>query len=103
MIDKHAQQQSAALSDLQSELRSLKALITSKLAAPPDAASPVGKGKGKEGEMSSTMAAANALLQPGRRGIPAWQRSASPSAPSSEAEGTTPEGSLAGSGVLEKE
>ncbi|EJT52983.1 hypothetical protein A1Q2_03342 [Trichosporon asahii var. asahii CBS 8904] len=72
MIEKHAASQSAALTELQSELRSLKTLLVARQggntvseAAASGAASPT---------PSATQTAANALLQPrGKASIPAWQ------------------------------
>ena len=64
MIEKHAASQSAALQDLQSELRSLKTLLQSRQGN----GSSNGNGNG-----SSTQSAANALLVPRGKGIPAWQ------------------------------
>ena len=59
MIEKHAQAQTAALADLQSELKSLKTLLVSRHNLPNGS--------------NSVSDAANALLKPKSRGIPAWQ------------------------------
>lgn len=86
MIEKHAASQSAALTELQSELRSLKTLLVARQGAqnPPPAtavdtsgaASPAGPAT-----PSATQNAANALLAPrGKASIPAWQLAPSASA-----------------------
>lgn len=85
MIEKHAASQTAALNDLQSELRSLKTLLQSRQPATP------ANGTGRN--VSATTAAANALLTPKGRGIPAWQM-ASGSAPA----GGEDKGAAAGGG-----
>ncbi|GMK59191.1 hypothetical protein CspeluHIS016_0702060 [Cutaneotrichosporon spelunceum] len=95
LIEKHSQAQNTALTELQSELRSLKTLLVARQGQPPDAsgaASPV------PGPLpSSTTQAANALLAPrtGKASIPAWQLAAAPgnggaSASSSAAGGSGP-------------
>ncbi|CAK9785612.1 hypothetical protein CC85DRAFT_272469 [Cutaneotrichosporon oleaginosum] len=76
LIEKHSQAQNAALTELQSELRSLKTLLVARQQAPEasGAASPVPAA-------SATTQAANALLAPrtGKASIPAWQLAAAPS------------------------
>lgn len=96
MIEKHSASQSSALSDLQNELRSLKALLQSRTAPPqqanvpgtssppslasstsslPGSSSVPHPANGANGSaVSQTTAAANALLTPKGRGIPAWQK-----------------------------
>lgn len=86
MIEKHSATQSQSLKDLQTELRSLKALLQARTQPPPpssetggslsgSASSPSLSHDGSNG-VSATTAAANALLTPknGSRGIPAWQK-----------------------------
>ncbi|ODN77776.1 hypothetical protein L202_04906 [Cryptococcus amylolentus CBS 6039] len=86
MIEKHAQSQSTALADLQSEIRSLKTLLASRQAA-------ISSPSGSNGNLPShsgtgqnvstpTTHAANALLGPraGRASIPAWQMAPTSSA-----------------------
>jgi peroxin-14 len=93
MIEKHAASQTAALQDLQSELRSLKTLLQSRQAG---ATTPATKEQGG----SNTQAAANALLTPRGKGIPAWQL------PSNKHETRSPGssgGSMSGSGTIEKD
>ncbi|EIW69314.1 hypothetical protein TREMEDRAFT_30508 [Tremella mesenterica DSM 1558] len=64
MIEKHSVTQSAALADLQSELRSLRSLLSSKF----------DQHKELNGMSNSSISTgANVLL--GSKGIPAWQRS----------------------------
>ncbi|BEI89622.1 uncharacterized protein CcaverHIS019_0209840 [Cutaneotrichosporon cavernicola] len=75
LIEKHSQAQNAALTELQSELRSLKTLLVARQGQAPEAsgaASPV------PGTPSATTQAANALLAPrtGKASIPAWQLAA---------------------------
>ena len=122
MIEKHAASQSAALTDLQSELRSLKTLLQSRQAAlnaPHSASSasslpnPPGvignatgsnsvNGVNSSNGMSTTQAAANALLTPKGRGIPAWQMApTSPSSGGSVSGAGSATSSLASSGVLD--
>ncbi|WRT70880.1 uncharacterized protein IL334_007879 [Kwoniella shivajii] len=104
MIEKHSASQSMALSDLQNELRSLKTLLLSRQnqnQGPSQAQSqqPQSNGSTQSGGISSTTAAANALLTPRGKGIPAWQL------PSSSSSTGTPSGSstpLNGSGILER-
>ncbi|WVQ86214.1 hypothetical protein IAT38_008382 [Cryptococcus sp. DSM 104549] len=82
MIEKHAQTQSTALADLQSEIRSLKTLIAARQQAPPP---PHSSAPGSS-QPSSTTSAANALLGPrggsGKASIPAWQMAPSSSSAS---------------------
>ena len=74
MMEKHAANQTSALTDLQSELRSLKTLLQSRqLQSSANGTSSPGAANG----VSSTHAAANALLAPKGRGIPAWQLASS--------------------------
>lgn len=93
MIEKHAASQSSSLADLQSELRSLKTLLQSRQAG-------AGQTSSSSTTTSSTQSAADKLLAPrAGKGIPAWQM-----APSGAASpGGSSAGSLAGSGILEKE
>jgi peroxin-14 len=98
MIEKHSASQSSALTDLQSELKSLKTLLLSRQNITQPQASTTGTTTGTStpsGNGSSTMAAANALLGSGKggRSIPAWQMAPSKSET----------GSLSGSGVSESE
>ena len=90
MIEKHAATQSSSLADLQSELRSLKTLLQSRQTSINNSNS----------NSTQVQAAADKLLAPrAGKGIPAWQM-----APSANASpGGSSAGSLAGSGVLEKE
>lgn len=91
MIEKHAASQTAALNDLQSELRSLKTLLQSRQPATP------ANGTGRN--VSATTAAANALLTPKGRGIPAWQMaSGSASTAGGEEKGAGGGGGGSGSG-----
>ena len=93
MIEKHSATQSSALTDLQSELRSLKTLLLSRQNIQPPTASGT-----STPNTSNTTNAANALLGNGKgRSIPAWQMGPSRSETGSEG------GSLSGSGVLEGE
>lgn len=75
MIEKHSATQSSALSDLQSELKSLKTLLLSRQNIPSSSSSntspPSGTTAGGETN-TNTNNAANALLGKGRS-IPAWQ------------------------------
>jgi peroxin-14 len=97
MIEKHSASQSSALAELQNELRSLKALLQSRTApppampgtsSPPSLASSTSSLPGSASVpnlttgMSQTTAAANALLAPKGRGIPAWQKAPAPAASS---------------------
>ncbi|KAK8850694.1 hypothetical protein IAR55_004614 [Kwoniella newhampshirensis] len=99
MIEKHAQTQSAALTDLQAELRSLKTLLLSRQQQ--QSASTNGS-SGSSGGVSSTTAAANALLGPrtgaGKASIPAWQM-----APTGSGSGTGNSSPMNGTVLLEKE
>ena len=93
MIEKHSATQSSALTDLQSELRSLKTLLLSRQNIQP----PTTSGTSTP-NTSNTTNAANALLGNGKgRSIPAWQMGPSRSETGSEG------GSLSGSGVLESD
>jgi len=93
MIEKHSATQSSALTDLQSELRSLKTLLLSRQNIQPPTASGT-----NTPNTSNTTNAANALLGNGKgRSIPAWQMGPSRSETGSEG------GSLSGSGVLESD
>ena len=86
MIEKHSATQSSALSDLQSELKSLKTLLLSRQNIPSSSSTtspPSGTSGGGE---SNTNTAANALLGKGRS-IPAWQMGPSKSESGSEGEG----------------
>jgi peroxin-14 len=89
MIEKHSATQSSALSDLQSELKSLKTLLLSRQNIPSSSSSttspPSGTNVNSGGE-SNTNTAANALLGKGRS-IPAWQMGPSKSESGSEGEG----------------
>ncbi|WVR08755.1 hypothetical protein IAU60_005813 [Kwoniella sp. DSM 27419] len=99
MIEKHAQSQQAALTDLQAELRSLKTLLVSRQQASPAAVNGngVASGSGGSNGVSTTTSAANALLAPrGGKGIPAWQLPASSSSPGGSGSSTP----LSGSAVL---
>ncbi|WVQ72715.1 hypothetical protein IAR50_002275 [Cryptococcus sp. DSM 104548] len=96
MIEKHAQSQSTALADLQSEIRSLKTLLASRQAA---ISSPAGSSSNlpahpgpAQSSGTPTTQAANALLGPraGRASIPAWQMAPSSSASASGA--SSPDG-----------
>ncbi|RSH87071.1 peroxisomal membrane protein pex14 [Saitozyma podzolica] len=129
LIEKHAAAQSTSLSELQSELRSLKTLLQSRQAAlssntspggPPRASSPHANGSAQGAATpgagaSETQRAANALLAPkGKgKGIPAWQMAgpdkAKDTATTPSVSGSTSlsasvseesSASLAGSGVL---
>ncbi|WVQ95364.1 hypothetical protein IAU59_002461 [Kwoniella sp. CBS 9459] len=112
MIEKHAQSQSAALTDLQAELRSLKTLLVSRQQQQQQQqqqSSPSTQhekmngsqnGSGQSQSVSSTTAAANALLTPGggrSKGIPAWQLPSSGPASASGGSGrSTPTSASAG-------
>jgi peroxin-14 len=88
MIEKHSATQSSALSDLQSELKSLKTLLLSRQNIPSTSSTtspPSGTIVNSGGE-SNTNNAANALLGKGRS-IPAWQMGPSKSESGSEGEG----------------
>ncbi|WVF67869.1 hypothetical protein IAT40_002630 [Kwoniella sp. CBS 6097] len=114
MIEKHAQSQSAALTDLQSELRSLKTLLVSRQQhhqqqqSPSSQATPSTYGNANSngspnGGVSSTTAAANALLTPGggrSKGIPAWQLPSSGPASASGGSVSGRSTPLSGSGFL---
>ncbi|ORY27994.1 peroxisomal membrane anchor protein conserved region-domain-containing protein [Naematelia encephala] len=112
MIEKHAQSQSLALADLQTELRSLKTLLQSRQSNQP---APNNNGNGNGNGVSSTQAAANALLAPrAGKGIPAWQMAPSSGSGSGSGSGANGQsgssspsqsngGSLSGSTVLDKE
>lgn len=123
MIEKHASSQSSALQDLQNELRSLKTLLQARQLAPPPSSqhnSPnpssstsaptnnngaSGNGTPTNGGVSATTEAANSLLN-GRgkgRGIPAWQMQMDGGGSGGSGGSGSEGGSLAGSGVLEKE
>ncbi|WOO76567.1 Peroxisomal membrane protein PER10 [Vanrija pseudolonga] len=86
MIEKHSAAQSAALTELQSELRSLKTLLVARqggAAAPAQPATPATEGGSGAASPtpSATQTAANALLAPrGKASIPAWQLAPSASA-----------------------
>jgi peroxin-14 len=85
MIEKHSATQSSALSDLQSELKSLKTLLLSRQNIP--STSTTSPPSGTNGSVeSNTNNAANALLGKGRS-IPAWQMGPSKSESGSEGEG----------------
>ena len=93
MIEKHAANQTSSLAELQSELRSLKTLLQSR------------QGQANSSSSSQTQSAADKLLAPrAGKGIPAWQL-----APNTTGGGSGPSpggssaGSLAGSGILDKE
>ncbi|OCF35929.1 hypothetical protein I317_00449 [Kwoniella heveanensis CBS 569] len=103
MIEKHSQSQSAALTDLQAELRSLKTLLVSRQQQQQQQqqsqstlspyANSIGSpnGSSQGAPVSSTTAAANALLTPGggrSKGIPAWQLPSSNSGPASASGGS---------------
>jgi peroxin-14 len=89
MIEKHSATQSSALSDLQSELKSLKTLLLSRQNIPSSSSSTTSPPSGTTGNgsgESNTNTAANALLGKGRS-IPAWQMGPSKSESGSEGEG----------------
>jgi len=87
MIEKHSATQSSALSDLQSELKSLKTLLLSRQNIPSSSSSTTSPPSGTTGSAeSNTNTAANALLGKGRS-IPAWQMGPSKSESGSEGEG----------------
>lgn len=90
MIEKHAASQTAALNDLQSELRSLKTLLQSRQPATP------ANGTGRN--VSATTAAANALLTPKGRGIPAWQMASGSAPTAGGSAGGEDKGAAAGGG-----
>jgi peroxin-14 len=92
MIEKHAASQTAALNDLQSELRSLKTLLQSRQPATP------ANGTGTGRNVSATTAAANALLTPKGRGIPAWQMASGSASTAGEDKGAGGGGGGSGSG-----
>lgn len=101
LIEKHSQAQNAALTELQSELRSLKTLLVARQGQAPEAsgtASPVPGGA----SASATTQAANALLAPrtGKASIPAWQLAA-PSNGAASAASSTAGGSGASSPTKE--
>lgn len=77
MIEKHSVSQSSALSDLQSELKSLKTLLLSRQNIPqPPSGTATPNGQASGNGTSTTTSAANALLGAGKSGgrsIPAWQ------------------------------
>lgn len=100
MIEKHSASQSSALTELQSELKSLKTLLLSRQTMPQQ---PTATGSmSPNGTSSSTTSAANALLSGGKasggRSIPAWQLAPSKSDAGSGSEAGA---SLSGSGILE--
>ncbi|WWC65032.1 uncharacterized protein I303_107646 [Kwoniella dejecticola CBS 10117] len=99
LIEKHSASQSSALSDLQNELRSLKTLLLARQGQGQNqASSPQTNGTSSpSGGVSSTTAAANALLTPRGKGIPAWQLPSPSASPSASASGGS---SLSGSAVL---
>jgi peroxin-14 len=109
MIEKHSASQSSALSDLQSELKSLKTLLLSRqnITQPLNSSAGTGtgsstpNGNGSTTTTTTTTSAANALLGSGKggRSIPAWQMAATPSRSETGSEA----GSLSGSGILESE
>jgi peroxin-14 len=86
MIEKHSATQSSALSDLQSELKSLKTLLLSRQNIPSSSSSNTSPPSGATNGESNTNTnnAANALLGKARS-IPAWQMG--PSKSESEVEG----------------
>ena len=87
MIEKHSATQSSALSDLQSELKSLKTLLLSRQNIPSSSSSTTSPPSGITGSAeSNTNTAANALLGKGRS-IPAWQMGPSKTESGSEGEG----------------
>ena len=77
MMEQHASKQASALSDLQSELRSLKTLLQSRQLQSSSTNLPNGSNSPTANGISTTTAAANALLTPKGRGIPAWQMASS--------------------------
>ena len=92
MIEKHAANQTAALAELQSELRSLKTLLQSR------------QSQANSANSSQTQSAAEKLLTPrAGKGIPAWQMVPNTSGGSGPSPGGSSAGSLAGSGILDKE
>lgn len=101
MIEKHAAGQTAALADLQNELRSLKTLLQNRqrLLDSPTAATGAngnGNGNGTGSGESESKRAADALLG-AKRGIPAWQLAGPPSS-SASASGKSEEGEAKESG-----
>jgi peroxin-14 len=91
MIEKHSATQSSALTDLQSELKSLKTLLLSRQNIQPPASGT------STPPSSNTTNAANALLGNGKgRSIPAWQMGPSRSETGSEAGSGVSEGEGAG-------
>lgn len=101
MIEKHSATQSSALSDLQSELRSLKTLLVSRQQnlQPPSATPPNGNGT----LSTPTQTAADALLRKGKSSIPAWQMGPSSASGGNTSSSSSPSGSLSSSAVLEPE
>ncbi|KAK6906230.1 hypothetical protein I203_100215 [Kwoniella mangroviensis CBS 8507] len=99
LIEKHSSSQSSALTDLQNELRSLKTLLIARQgqgqSQPAGSSSPSPSNSG----VSSTTAAANALLTPRGKGIPAWQLPAASPSPTGSGSSTP----LNGSGELDGE
>ncbi|WVQ63515.1 uncharacterized protein L199_001668 [Kwoniella botswanensis] len=93
LIEKHSSSQSSALTDLQNELRSLKTLLIARQgqgqAQPAGSSSPSPSNSG----VSSTTAAANALLTPRGKGIPAWQLPANNPSPTGSGSSTPLNGS----------
>lgn len=74
LIEKHSAAQSSALTDLQSELRSLKTLLVARQGAEPAPAAS-GTASPTPGLPTSSSQTGNNLLQPrtGKASIPAWQ------------------------------
>lgn len=79
MIEKHASSQTAALADLQNELRSLKTLLQNRQRLMDSTSIANGVNGTPESE---TKRAAEALLG-AKRGIPAWQLAGPPSSSAS--------------------
>jgi hypothetical protein len=109
LIEKHATSQSNSLQDLQSELRSLKTLLQSRQSStnPTSNNTASGNNGSSNNGISSTQEAANKLLLPKGKGIPAWQMAtaggASGNVGGSGTSTPSGSGSMVGSGILEKE
>lgn len=103
MIEKHSVSQSSALSDLQSELKSLKTLLLSRQNIPQQPTSSGTSTPNGTTGTSTTTSAANALLAPGKTGgrsIPAWQMAPAKSSENGMASWSEAE-SMSGSGLSE--
>ncbi|WWC72753.1 uncharacterized protein I206_106717 [Kwoniella pini CBS 10737] len=101
LIEKYSASQSSALSDLQNELRSLKTLLVARQGQSNSIQNNGNSSPSSGAGISSATTAANALLTPRGKGIPAWQLP-SPSASPSTSSPVSGSSSLSGSGVIEE-